>query len=291
MRPTRSLYYPPRARWHARFISLAKALFRRIPFHWLRYADGCDFKNVAAALALPGYVFLMLRRPRLGQIVIGAYAFLFLVALVWLGSSVASIAFGLMVALHAVSWASLFEYWLHPEGWTKRLLVALLAALMLAILLYLPAQRFIQSHLVMPLRINNRTLLVAPGNGHSLARGESAVFRVDSVAERGLRVGTGYVVAEILGQPGDRIYFQKGFYRVNDSVHPSLPLMPASGDWTVPENHWFTWPFSAIQIRGNLNAIDPVTAHTVLQGLSLVPVSHVVGRPLHWWFWRSLYVP
>jgi hypothetical protein len=119
----------------------------------------------------------------------------------------------------------------------------------------------------------------------------TAIFRVDEGGAPGLRIRQGFLVAEILGQSGDRIRFQKGNYYVNEQMRTALPQMPADGEWVVPENHWFIWPFSSIGIQGNLSALDPITANATLRGLALVPKSSVVGRPLRWWFWRKLYVP
>jgi hypothetical protein len=291
MRPPKSAYYPPRARWYGRFLSGGQSLLRRLPLEHLRLPGGFNLRQFALALAVPGYVFFILGRARLGRIILGAYGFFFLVALVWLGSSLANLVFGLMVALHAMSWASLLETWLSPAGWQRRLLLALFAALLVATVVYLPAQRYVQSHLVAPLRIGGATLLVVPTHDPSLRPGVTAIFRVDEGGAPGLRIRQGFLVAEILGQSGDRIRFQKGNYHVNEQMRTALPQMPADGEWVVPENHWFIWPFSSIGIQGNLSALDPITANMTLRGLALVPKSSVVGRPLRWWFWRKLYVP
>ncbi|MCL4177987.1 MAG: hypothetical protein KJ072_09650 [Verrucomicrobia bacterium] len=291
MRPPKSAYYPPRARWYGRFLSSGQSLVRRLPLEHLRLPGGFNLRQFLLALAVPGYVFFVLGRARFGQIVLGAYGFWFLVALVWLGSSLANLAFGLMVALHAMSWASLLEVWLQPGGWQRRLLLALFAALLVATIVYLPAQRYIQSHLVAPLRVGGATLLVAPTRELSVRPGATAIFRVDAGGAPGLRIRQGFMVAEILGQSGDRIRFRKGHYYVNEQIRMALPQMPADGEWVVPENHWFIWPFSGIGIQGNLSALDPITAHATLRGLALVPKSAVIGRPLRWWFWRKLYVP
>jgi hypothetical protein len=291
MRHPKPAYYPPRARWYGRFLYGGQALLRRIPFERLRLPGGFNPRQFLMAVVLPGYVFFVLRRPRLGQVVLGAYGFFFLVALVWFGSAGTNLAFGLMVALHALSWATLLEVWMEPPDWRRRLLLALFAALLVATTIYLPAQRFIQTHLVTPLRIGATTLLITPTRVISLQPGMTGIFRVDEGGAPGLRIRQGFVVAEILGQPGDRIRFRNGLYYVNEQIRTALPQMPAEGEWVVPENHWFIWPFSSIGIQGNLGAIDPTTAHATLRDLAMVSKSTVVGRPLRWWFWRNLYVP
>jgi hypothetical protein len=292
--PPESAYYPPRAGRLGRFRSTARTLLRRIPFdafERLRLPRGFSFRKFSLALALPGYVFLVVRQVRAGQILMGAYALLFLVAVVWIGSGAAALAFGLLVALHGASWARLIEVWLPGAGWKQRLLLTLCATLLVATLCYRPAQRFIQHHWVAPLRLGNQTLLVNPARPPSLRPGVAAVIRVEPDGAAGLMVLRGFVVAEILGQPGDRIQFADGWYRVNDLIRPALTHMPIQGEWIVPENHWFIWPFSSMGIQGRVAEADPAAVQTVLRRLALVPWSSVAGRPLRWWFWRNLYVP
>jgi hypothetical protein len=291
MRQPKSVYYPPRARWYGRFAYLGTTLLRRLPLHWLQLPRGLSAQQVLISLVLPGFIFFALRWKRAGQLVLGAYGACLLATLVWLGSALASFTFGFMVALHGMSWAGLVETWLEPGNWQRRLLLALAATLVAASLLYLPVQRFVQNRLVMPLRIGGRTLLVIPDSGRLLEPGSSAIFRVDAGGAPGLRVEAGFVITEILGKAGDHVLFQSGSYRVGGVSRPALPQMPVVGEWVVPENHWFIWPFSGIGIQGNLGAVNPASASAVIQDLAFVPTSHAVGRPLRWWFWRRLYVP
>lgn len=285
-----SAYYPPRAGRWGRFRSIATRL-RRLSIDRLRLPGGFSVRKFFLALALPGYVFLALGQVRAGQIVMGAYALLLVVALVGIGSRAAALAFGLLVALHGASWARLVEVRLPTAGWKQRIVLTLCATLLVATLAYLPVQRFIQRHWVAPLRVGDRVLLVTPGYRTALRPGVTAVFRVESAGAGGLLVRGGFVVAEILGQPGDHIQFVEGSYRVNDRIRPALTHMPVEGEWSVPENHWFIWPVSSMSMRGRLAEADPAVVGPVLRRLALVPWSSVTGRPLPWWFGRELYVP
>jgi hypothetical protein len=270
---------------------LGSALLRRLPLHWLQLPRGMSVQQVVVSLVLPGFIFFALGQRRVGKIVLGVYGFCFLVTLVWLGSAFANVTFLLMVALHGMSWAGLVETWLEPGTWQRRLLLALAATLVAATFLYLPFQRFVQHHLVMPMSIAGRTLLVVPESGRQLQPGETGIFRVEASAVPGVHVAAGFVITEILGEAGDHVHFETGSYRVGGISHPALPQMPVAGEWVVPENHWFIWPFSGIGIQGNLSAVNPAAASAVIQDLAFVPTSHAVGRPLRWWFWRRLYVP
>jgi hypothetical protein len=291
MRQYPSPYYPPRAGAGSRLLQTLDALLRRLPVDRLRPPSGWNLRELLQALIVPGHVFLTLKQARRGQIVLGMYAGLLLVALIWIGSRPANLAFGLMVVLHAISWARLFEVWWSAQTARQRMLGGLCAALLLLILFYLPVQQLVQRHWLLPLRLENRTILTTPVPRQSLRPGQTVVVRVAAQNAPGLRVLDGYVVAEILGEPGDRIRFRSGFYQVNQRLDPALPHMPADGEWMVPENHWFIWPFSSIGIRGNLDAVDPAVAGPAVQRLASVPMANVVGRPLRWWFWRKVEIP
>jgi hypothetical protein len=293
MAPVHSSYYPPRARWYSCFYYLWQWLCRWLPLERLRLPGGFNLWQFLLGLIIPGYAFFVLRRQITGRIISGAYGALLLVAVIGLGSSVATLAYGFMVALHAVSVAIVLESWLQPAGFGRRLVLVLLATLVLAVLCYLPAQRWIQSQLIMPLRVGTQDLMLIPDDRTaSLRPGVVRVFRFGGgIRVQGAYLGQGYVVAEIQGGPGDRIQFESGLYRINDRAHRARPLMPSTGEWVVPENHWFIWPDSSIRVQGALPALDPGQMDALLREMALVPSSRVVGRPLRWWFWRNLYVP
>jgi hypothetical protein len=288
-------YYPPRARWYSRFYYPWRALWRRLPFDRVRLPGGFTLRQVLLAVIVPGFVYHVLRRPRIGWGIQLAYGGLLLLVVVWLGTDAAALAYGLMVALHAISLAGLLGAWIEPEGVGRRVFLALASALLLAVLVYLPLRNWVQATLVVPLRIGNRALMVLPDDQAAGLKAEAGVVRVfrfgGGGVARGLMLGQGYVVAEIRGGPGDRIRFDHGQYFVNGRAYPARPLMPPAGAWVVPENHWFIWPDSSIRVQGALPVMDPGQREALLREIALVPASRLVGRPVRWWFWRKLYVP
>lgn len=291
MHEVRSPFYPPRAKWYSRAFCALDSLRHLLFLEHLRPSIRIKVSRLLLALAVPGVAFFFINRPRTGRVVLWSYGALFLLFLVGYGSTWATLAFGLMLALHAMSWASLLELWVESKSWKQRLVNALLALLLVSTFIYMPAQRLMQNRLVIPLRIHNATILVIPSNPYHLRPGATAIFRIEAGGASGLRIREGYVISEILAQPGDRILFDKGTYRVNGASHSALPQMPAEGEWVVPENHWFIWPFSSIGIHGDLRAVPPGTANMVVHDLAMVAQSNMVGRPMRWWFWRKLYVP
>jgi hypothetical protein len=293
MPPFSSGYYPPRARWYSRFYYLWQNLCRWLPLGRVRLPGGFNLRQFLVALVVPGYAYRVLHQPRIARIVLASYGFMVLVAVVGLGTAPGTLAYGLMVALHAVSLAGVLGSWLEPGGLRRRILLALFSTLLIGVMVYYPLQRWIQSSLVMPLRIGNQDLMLVPDHRvSSLRPGVVRVFRFGGVAGvQGVLLGQGYVVAEVRGGPGDRIRFDHENYTVNGRSYPTRPLMPQTGEWLVPENHWFIWPDSSIRVTGALPAMDSASRDTLLRAMALVPSSRVVGRPLRWWFWRNLYVP
>ena len=122
------------------------------------------------------------------------------------------------------------------DGLRRRILLALFSTLLVGVLVYYPLQRWIQSTLVMPLRIGNQALMLIPDQGVGLSSpgGRARVpFRWSSGVP-GALLGQGFVVAEIRAGPGDRIQFDNEIYLINGRPQPTRPLMPQTGEWLVP---------------------------------------------------------
>ena len=245
-------YYPPRARWYSRFYYLWLHLCRWLPLGRVRLPGGFSLRQFLIALVVPGYAYRVLRRPRIARLLLATYGVTVLVAVVGLGTAAGTVAYGMMTALHAVSLAGVLGSWVEAEGLKRRILLALFSTLLVGVMVYYPLQRWIQSTLVMPLRIGNQDLLLVPDHRVSSIRpGVVCVFRFGGVAGvPGALLGQGYVVAEVRGGPGDRIQFESENYTVNGRSYPTRPLMPKTGEWLVPEYHWFIWPDSSIRVSG-----------------------------------------
>ena len=82
--------------------------------------------------------------------------------------------------------------------------------------------------------------------------------------------------------------FGGSFHRERRSAAASAVHMPVSGNFAVPENHWFIWP--NIAISGNWNPGDANISSAMLQ-LADVPEKQFVGKPFKRWFWRKQILP
>ena len=110
--PLLSGYYPPRARWYSRFYYLWLTLCRWLPLGRVRLPGGFSLRQFLIALVVPGYAYQVLRRPSVARILLAAYGFMLLVAVVGLGTAAGTLAYGIMTALHAVSLAGVLGSWL-----------------------------------------------------------------------------------------------------------------------------------------------------------------------------------
>ncbi len=87
----------------------------------------------------------------------------------------------------------------------------------------------------------------------------------------------------VLAVAGDRVVFSAAGYSVNGMVYPSLPHMPAAGEWMVPEKHWFVWPNLAISGHGNVTEQQISSAFLALAD---VAPDQFLGQAFHRWLWR-----
>src|SRR4051812_12254423 len=107
-----SSYYPPRARWYTRlFFVPAERARRQLHLEKFQMRGGLSLTQFFLSLALPGFAFSVLGRRMLGLLFVGAYALVTIVFVVGLGYSVSSIAFGLMMSIHATSIIFLEGLW------------------------------------------------------------------------------------------------------------------------------------------------------------------------------------
>jgi hypothetical protein len=279
-----SPYYPVRARWYSPLFRLA-ATFRRIV--WLdriHLPEGISSWSFIAALLLPGLAFWVRCERLIGGAVMGVYALLALVFVIWLGYPAANIAFGLMLSLHATSILFLCSPWLAEARLVFRLLIGLGVLVAVGGLLYAPLRVHGLERWLMPLRVNGRVVIVQTfSSAQSVQRGDWIAYRIEGAGGYGWRMQSGFGLRPVLAAAGDRVRFTTNRIEVNGVPHPRQPHMPVEGGFVVPENHWFIWPELAINLQGN-GAV--ATADAAMLGLSNVAQAQFVGKPLHRWLWR-----
>jgi hypothetical protein len=290
-----SPYYPPRERWYSPVLYWGDALLHRLALDRFTKPPEVKFGWMAASLFVPG-LGVWLREPRpWGYAALAGSAVLILIFIAWLGYPAANLAFGLLLALHA----SGFAYYCNPlvagEGFQTRLAFAFLTLLVIGALIYVPALNFTQRHLLTPLRMNDRVIVVQENvQTRSIRRGDWVAYMLEEDTQGdahnggAVRVRAGLGMGPVLALAGDRVAFGANSFSVNGVSYPKLPRMPDSGELTVEENYWFIWP--NFDINGHGHVGEAAIAATMLN-MASVNETQFIGKTFHRWFWRKQSLP
>ena len=290
-----STYYPPRARWYSVFFYLGNAVRRRLALDRLTLPREMKASEMAAGFLVPGLAVL-LRGPRLwGQAALTAWAGLFLFYIVWLGYPAANIAFGLMISVHASGWAYYCKPLMAQEPFRARIAFSLLTLIGIMLMLYLPARSLIQQHWLTPMRLNGHVIVVQRiFQPRTVQRGDWVAYTLEE-SEQGEAHNGGAVwfhggvgLGPVLAVMGDHVVFSTNGFYINGNFQTNRPHMPASGELTVPEKHWFIWPNLGISGHGN---VSEASISATMLSLADVPEKQFLGKPFHCWFWRKQTLP
>ncbi|MEI8291162.1 MAG: hypothetical protein WCH99_16975 [Verrucomicrobiota bacterium] len=290
-----SPFYPPRARWYSPFFYIGNLIRRRLALDRLSLPREMRLRELVAGFLVPGLA-VWLRGPRLwGQAALAGSLGLMMVFIVWLGYPAANLAFGLLISLHA----SGLVYYCHPllagEPFRSRLAFTLLSLLLVGLVIYMPLRSFIQGHWLTPLRLNGQVIVVQRVfQTRHIYRGDWVAYTLpgerQGEAHNGgaVWVRAGISVGPVLAVAGDQLKFLTNSFSVNGVLHTNLPHMPASGEFTVPENRWFIWP--NLDITGHGNVSEASISSTMLS-MANVNQTRFFGKPLGRWFWRKQILP
>lgn len=241
------------------------------------------------ALTVPGAAFLISGRRSLGIGVFLGYTFCAVLCLAALGYALGSIAWGLVISLHAMSIIYLEGHWLGQASFRLRLGLAFCTLIALWGLLYAPLLGYAERHWLLPLRLADRVLIInLNSRTSSLKRGDWIAYRIESNSlgenhEGAVYLHGGFGVERILGLPGDHVRFGKDSILVATEVFPRAPHMPGEGEWVIPEKTWFIWPNLAISGHG---AAPESAVSAAMQRTALVSQPQLVGKPFKHWFGR-----
>jgi len=163
--------------------------------------------------------------------------------------------------------------------------MAFFFVLLVGLVGYLPAGSYCGRHWMMPLRVNGKVVVIDTSSAaRFFQNGDWMAYNIANYsAAHGVYVANGIGLSRVLAVGGERVTFEEGTYRVDGVPHPSMRLMPTSGEVVVPENHWFIWPELVISGRGNPG--DAALSGVLLQ-MAVVSREQVVGKPFKRWFWR-----
>jgi hypothetical protein len=243
---------------------------------------------VIASFLVPGLGFYLGGFRLLGKLMILAYLGLALVFCAELGRFAGNVAFGLLIAIHAMSLNCVFEPKLAGLGFRYRVLMSMCTLLALAGLFYMPARGLIENRFFAPIRIHDRVVIIQKfRNIPQVRRGEWIAYTLagdGGGGGQGVYIQSGMSLGPVLGIEGDRILFSRESFQVNGVAQPRLDNMPASEELVVSEKHWFIWP--KLTIRGGHGAVPEATLVGIFVQLANVSQQQFEGKPLKRWFWH-----
>lgn len=285
-----SSFYPPRARWYSRgFFRLGQEARRTLHLESIRLPGGLSLGALLLSLVVPGFAFFALGRRSAGWMFLAAYGTLAGIFLAALGFLAGSIAYGLLISIHAAGIVYLEDRWLKDCRFGARLALAFCTLFAVWALGYAPLTGWAERHWFMPLRLGDHVLVVncavAPG---TLQRGDWVAYRIPDNLSAGPHEGGVYITGGLgmdraLALPGDRVSFTRQAVLVNGRSFPRAPRMPVEGELVVPEKVWFIWPSFGISGHGQV-AESAISA--LLQQAAMVKQGQIIGRPFQHWFGR-----
>jgi hypothetical protein len=290
-----SPFYPPRARWWSGLFYPWFWFLRALNLEQIHCPRGFNAGQTLLSLFVPGVSFIALSRRLLGFSVLGIYYLCVPVFVIRLGFPEGNFAYGLMLAAHATSVFYLLSHWLGKIEAVNKLFLAAGSLFIVWMMLYFPIVHFFESHYAVPLRVQDRVVVMHPRvMPDELRRGDHIMFKLEENeigrAHGGgavwVRAGIGW--GPVLGLPGDQITFSTNKFAVNGVWQANLPHMPANGGLVLPTNVWFVWPEFGISSHGNVTEAN--ISALILQ-LSTVSATQMTGRPFVTWFGRKQKLP
>jgi hypothetical protein len=279
-------YYPPRAPWYAPareagYSALAATRVQKIPT-----PGNIGLGAFLVALIVPGFAFVLHRRPKIGTALVGMWPVLFLLGLAFLGENAGNVFLGLAISLHATSLVHLISPWLRELNAAQRILASFAAVAGLIVFAYLPLQELTYHKLFTPIVTDQGSVVVRPTrNPAGVRRGTWIVHLNTARSGGGVVIREGIAFAPVLALPGDAVAFTRAAVRVNGSDLPRQNDMPTEGSMVVPEGHWFVWP--RLKVAVNTAGVDAETLRGVMLGQSSVPFENLRGIPFSRWFHRQ----
>jgi hypothetical protein len=238
--------------------------------------------DVAMRLIIPGWAQFYLRRPGRGYVFMIAAGIAFLMAVVFVGTSLGNLALGAMFSMHS---ASISDAVMAPGSTVRESIGGgLMVYILLGALIYLPSIWLI-GRVTVPYRLQENVapfladdvLLVRhyphPKVGDIVvyARPAASINLTPQMGERRYMRTEGLGIDRILAGPGDHLHSVKNQIFVNDQPIAFRPLNSPGGlpplDVHVPAASYFIWP-SALNQWGYTDQFSQI---------SLIAASDVSG--------------
>ena len=290
-----STYYPPRARWYHRLRAPWNGVQRELRLDRIHLPAGYSLGQFLSSLLIPGYAMLVSRRRALGWTFLLTYLISVILFVVALGYQIGSIGYGLMISAHASTIIFLEGQWLRQDcRFFLRLIVAVMTVVAVWLGGYAPVLNYAEENWITTVRGPHGVMIVRRmAVPTSVKQGDFLFFSIgEARAGDGHREGgavyvqRGFSWGPVLARERERVEFSNQTFTVNGVSRPALPHMPKSGEFVVPENHWFIWPELAISRTANTS--ESMLANMMVQA-GIVSEAQFVGKPFQRWFGRRQY--
>lgn len=277
-------FYPPRAPWYSPVREAGLAALSATRIQRLPTPGQIGPGRFLLGLILPGYAFLLHRRPKIGLALMLIWPLIFTLGLAFLGQAPGNVLLGLAISLHATSLVHLLGPWLKDITLGYRIASAGVAVGGLVVFFYLPLQEFAHYRYFRPILTHQGVVIVHPTrNPKTVRRGDWIVYHQERSNMGQVIVQEGTSFGPVLGGPGDTIEFTPSVVRVNGKPQPRQEGMPTAGSVTVDQDRWFVWPRLSHAQRGN---VDDDTIRAAIFARAEVPFERLRGRPFARWFHR-----
>ena len=284
-----SPYYPPRARWYSPLFSLWNQFCLSLRLNRLHLPFHVTPRNLALSTLVPGGSYWATGMHLVARAILMSYCACFLVFLIFVGQKISNYAFGAMVSLHVTSLLHFITRNSESMGLFKRIFFTLVCLLALGLGVYLPVRDWTLAHVVMPIHVHGRLILLRPDASPAQVKtGEMIAYKIEASGHYGVWINAGIGFDPVSAVAGDSIRFSTSGASIGQRLIPHREGMPLEGEWTVPEGHWMVWPTLQTQVNRGVNR---TTVEAAFQRVAFVNQSHYIGRPYHHWFGRSQELP
>jgi hypothetical protein len=243
-----------------------------------------SLKDSLLCFCLPGYSLWLFKLYNHALILVASYLLAFVVFIIRLGFVDGTMAYSLMISLHACSQAYVIQRLYADETFRHRIMRVFLVALSLLVFVYLPFQWLLLPRFFVPVRVHGKVVVVCTGVPAvtSVKRGDWVAYNIPPLSGPGYRVEGGLSFDLVRGVSGDKLVFKGKDMEINGNPEPRPDFLPATGEWIVPPGQWFIWP-SLTRRGGHGVGVDL----SILQELSLVSTNQYVGMAFKSWFGRK----
>ena len=250
----------------------------------VRRSKATSFCAIVGRLLVPGLAFSVRGSRVWGKVAPVTSGLLLAAFFVWLGHPAGNVAFGLLLSLHSTSIVYLCEPLLAETRLRGRIFFSMATLAMVGGLFYLPLRHLVQEHFFMPMNVNGRIVVVrAYASAATVQRGDWIAYSLSDAGGNGIYVRDGFGLGPVLATTGDQVSFTKTALEINGIRRARQVHMPDSGEWVVPENHWFVWP--EVDISGH-GYVGEAALSATLTRMAMIRKEQFIGEPFKRWFWR-----